>query len=116
MSSANNPHPGKAASPWSRGPHCDTARAQEQHRELKRRGPRVYTLKDGTTGTAAEMAARVPGGIDPDTIRRRIDRYGPDPAKVLESKRAVNRRRGHAWRTTHRLQLPGTPPPLEGDG
>ena len=33
-----NPHPGKSASPWSRGPNCHSRRAREQYRafELER--------------------------------------------------------------------------------
>jgi len=32
---ANNPHPGKRASPWSLGPHCKTPNARESWRRLK---------------------------------------------------------------------------------
>lgn len=65
----------------------------------------VHRLDDGTTGTAQELAALVPG-ITREGMAHRLRRYGSDSARVLEPKEASV---GKAWRTTHRLNLPGTP-------
>ncbi|WP_019558497.1 helix-turn-helix domain-containing protein [Thioalkalivibrio sp. ALE12] len=77
-------------------------------------GRKVYELDDGTRGTIPELTAMVPG-LTEDGMRNRIDRWGMEAERILEGREAAKKRWGQAWRTTHRLQLPGSPD-LDGVG
>ena len=69
---------------------------------------KVYELDDGTRGTIPELTAMVPG-LSEEGMKSRLNKWGTDAERVLESREEAKKRWGLAWRTTHRLQLPNTP-------
>ena len=69
---------------------------------------KVYELDDGTRGTLPELTAMVPG-LSEEGMANRIERWGLVAERILESRDEAKQRWGRAWRTTHRLQLPGSP-------
>ncbi|WP_019024083.1 MULTISPECIES: hypothetical protein [unclassified Thioalkalivibrio] len=74
-----------------------------------------YTLDDGTTGTAEELAAMAPGGVTAKAIRHRL-RKTNRREYVLMSPKQMKHFGQQAWRGRYRLHLPNTPPKHEQQG